>query len=106
MPDAYEPVDPDYAERRVQVPQGCTGLWQVGLHSYDLPSASPQYDDFYLDHASIRLDLWILWRTALLVLRLGPPVGLDDVPLWITGPLAARRTEPVVESASVTAEAS
>ena len=67
MPDRFEPVDPAYAERRVQVPQGCTGLWQVSPHSDDLPSASPGYDLYYVDHASLRLDVWILWRTALLM---------------------------------------
>jgi lipopolysaccharide/colanic/teichoic acid biosynthesis glycosyltransferase len=82
MPDEFEPVDPVYGRARVQVPQGCTGLWQIGPDSLYQPEISPQYDAFYLEHASLRLDLWIFWRTALLILHLGPQVGLDRVPRW------------------------
>jgi lipopolysaccharide/colanic/teichoic acid biosynthesis glycosyltransferase len=82
MPDQFEPVDPAYGEMRVRVPQGCTGLWQIGMHSYTAPEVAPQYDAFYLAHGCLRLDLWILWRTALLVLGLAPPVALDAVPPW------------------------
>ena len=88
MPDLYEPVDPFYARRRVTVPQGCTGLWQVGAGTDLLPSESPQYDLFYVAHASLRLDLWILARTALQLVGMGSPVRLGDVPAW------ALRQEP------------
>lgn len=91
MPDEFEPVDASYAATRVRVPQGCTGLWQIGAHSAACPDASPQYDAFYLEHASLRLDLWTFWRTALLILRLAPPVDLDDVPEW-----AMRHADPPV----------
>lgn len=89
MPDRFEPVDPEYRSARIQVPQGCTGLWQIGLHSSGPPDAAPQYDAFYLEQVSVRLDLWILWRTSLLILGFGSPVGLADVPRW------ARRRQPV-----------
>ena len=82
MPDAHEPVDPFYARRRVTVPQGCTGLWQIGAATDLLPSESPQYDLFYVEHTSLRLDLWILARTALQLVGLAAPVRLDDVPAW------------------------
>jgi lipopolysaccharide/colanic/teichoic acid biosynthesis glycosyltransferase len=82
MPDAYEPVDPDYARRRVEVPQGCTGLWQVGAHVDLLPNEAPQYDLFYVDRATLRLDVWILVRTALQAIGLAGPVMLHDVPGW------------------------
>lgn len=59
MPDGYEPVEAAYGKRRVLVPQGCTGLWQIGLHTHLLPSDAPEYDLFYVAHASLRLDLWI-----------------------------------------------
>ena len=100
MPDEFEPVDPVYGSTRIQVPQGCTGLWQVGAHSADQPEVSPQYDAFYLEHASMRLDLWIFWRTALLVLHLAPPIDLDDVPQW-----ARRRVVTDVPSVPVPAPA-
>jgi len=93
MPDRFEPVDATYGHRRVQVPQGCTGLWQIGLHRDGLPGAAPQYDLYYVEHASLRLDLWILWRTALLLLGLGPRVGLNDIPRWVPTPTPAQQPE-------------
>lgn len=80
MPDAFEPVDGDYATWRVEVPQGCSGLWQIGRHQDDLPSEHPEYDRFYIEHHSLGLDLWILWRTGLQAVGLAEPVGLADVP--------------------------
>lgn len=88
MPDTYEPVDSTYRSMRITVPQGCTGLWQIGRHAPEPPDKAPEYDAFYLQHASLRLDLWITWRTVLLILRLAPQVGLAAVPQW-----ARRRTE-------------
>jgi lipopolysaccharide/colanic/teichoic acid biosynthesis glycosyltransferase len=82
MPEEYEPVDPRYRQVRLTVPQGCTGLWQIGLHSAGLPSDSPQYDFFYVENASIRLDLLILWWTALAMLGLGRARSINDVPAW------------------------
>ena len=41
---------------------------------------APQYDLFYLRHASLRLDLWILWRTLAMMLGLARPVSLGEVP--------------------------
>ena len=90
MPDAHEPVDPFYARRRVTVPQGCTGLWQIGAGVDMLPSESPEYDLFYVKHASLILDVWILVRTALQTVGLSPQVTLADVPAW------ALRREPTL----------
>ena len=93
MPDAYEPVDADYARRRVEVPQGCTGLWQVGAHTDLLPNEAPEYDLFYVDQATLRLDVWILVRTVLQSVGLAGPVTLPDVPAW-----ALRRAQtPVLQ---------
>ena len=83
MPDNHEPVDPHYARMRIRVPQGCTGLWQIGAHKDLLPSESPQYDLFYVQHASVALDLWILYRTGLQFLGVGRPVSLADVPAFL-----------------------
>jgi lipopolysaccharide/colanic/teichoic acid biosynthesis glycosyltransferase len=91
MPDQYEPVDEAYRTMRIAVPQGCTGLWQIGRHAPEPPDKAPEYDEFYLQNASLRLDLWISWRTLLLVLRLAPQVDLRDVPQW-----ARRMTEAPV----------
>jgi lipopolysaccharide/colanic/teichoic acid biosynthesis glycosyltransferase len=86
MPDAFEPVHPTYGALRVMVPQGCTGLWQVGSHTDELPHETPDYDYFYLRYGCLRLDLWVLWRTARHMLGVNRPIVLDDVPSWVRGP--------------------
>ena len=82
MPHEHEPVDPAYSARRTTVPQGCTGLWQISTASHLLPSDHPEFDYVYLANTGTRTDAWILWRTALLALRLGERVGLGDLPRW------------------------
>ena len=83
MPDSYEPVDPAYASARVTVPQGCTGLWQIGTDVELLPSEAPEYDLFYVRNATLRMDIWVLWRTALQTLGLAQGVALADVPAFV-----------------------
>lgn len=84
MPDFVEPIEPAYGRMRIQIRQGCTGLWQVGEHSHLQVSESPAYDLYYLRHASPLMDLWILWRTvARFVGARG--VRLDAVPTWARG---------------------
>jgi hypothetical protein len=82
MPDIFEPVTAPYGTERVQVPQGCTGLWQISTDKYGLPSDSPEYDLFYVANHSVRLDLWILWRTVAHGLHLTKLITLDDIPAW------------------------
>ena len=66
------------------MPQGCTGLWQVGAHTDLLPHQAPEYDYYYLTNWSLGLDLWIMWRTLLKMLRIGGPVHLDQLPAFLT----------------------
>jgi lipopolysaccharide/colanic/teichoic acid biosynthesis glycosyltransferase len=75
-------IDPEFAAERTSVRPGCTGIWQIGLGCQGLLGDSPEYDRFYLRHQSARLDLWILFRTSLLMLGLVGLVGLADVPSW------------------------
>lgn len=84
MPDGVEPTDPGFRDARGLVRQGCTGLWQVGHESGHLLRERPDYDFCYLQYGSVRMDLWILWRTALLLLA-GRTVKLEDVPRWVIG---------------------
>ncbi len=85
MPDSIEPIDPEYGRLRIQVQPGCTGLWQIGAHAHRQVSESPGYDLFYLRYGSLRLDLWILWRTAITGCLGGSGIHLDRVPRWIRG---------------------
>jgi lipopolysaccharide/colanic/teichoic acid biosynthesis glycosyltransferase len=105
MPEEYEPVDADYRDVRLTVPQGCTGLWQIGRHTDRLPSHAPEYDFFYVDHTSVRLDLLILWWTALRMVGLGQARSLDDIPSWarraIPAPVVADVRQPAPAALSM-----
>jgi lipopolysaccharide/colanic/teichoic acid biosynthesis glycosyltransferase len=94
MPDAVEPVGVIYGRARVQVPQGCTGLWQISEGKADLPSDHPEYDLFYVANHSVRMDLWILWRTLMHGLRITKLITLADVPAWTL----RKRARPVLAS--------
>jgi lipopolysaccharide/colanic/teichoic acid biosynthesis glycosyltransferase len=72
--------DHEFDELRTTVLPGCTGLWQVS-DARGRVSDHPEYDRFYLAQRTVRLDLWILWRTAIQALG-AAPIGLDDVPRW------------------------
>lgn len=84
MPERWEPTDPGYRTARQLVPQGCTGLWQIGRHAHQMVHHRPAYDFCYLQYGSIRMDLWIMWRTVLLFIT-GATVRLNDVPRWVIG---------------------
>jgi lipopolysaccharide/colanic/teichoic acid biosynthesis glycosyltransferase len=74
---------PEFADLRTSVRPGCTGLWQISEGCTELIGQSPEYDRFYLEARTLRLDLWVLWRTALKMVNLGGTVTLDDVPEWV-----------------------
>lgn len=82
MPADFDSAPRAWAEARSQVVPGCTGLWQIGVHSHLLQHEATEYDMYYSRHASVRLDLWVIWRTLLLALRLAGPIELTDVPAW------------------------
>jgi lipopolysaccharide/colanic/teichoic acid biosynthesis glycosyltransferase len=83
----HERLDPAFAAERTSVRPGCTGLWQIGLGCTGLIGEAPEYDRYYLRNQSLALDLWILFRTGLLMLGLSGLVGLEDVPDWAAGDL-------------------
>lgn len=75
-------LDPVFAAERATVRPGCTGLWQIGEACTGLLDEAPEYDRFYLRHQTLRLDVWILWRTARMMLGRGRLARLDDIPAW------------------------
>ena len=88
MPDWAEPIDPTHSLVRTRMTPGCTGLWQVSRDTHLRVTDCPDHDYYYARNAGLRLDLWILWRTiVVLVARRG--VSLSEVPRW-----AWRRAEP------------
>jgi len=53
--------------RRHEVPPGITGLAQVSGRNGLSWEEKFAFDVWYVDHWSLRLDLWILWRTLISV---------------------------------------
>ena len=62
--ERYEP----WQYRRLLVPQGMTGWWQVNGRSNKPMHVHPELDLYYIEHYSLLLDLKILWRTIGVVL--------------------------------------
>ncbi|HWC35201.1 MAG TPA: sugar transferase [Mycobacteriales bacterium] len=86
LPGHVEPVAEQYESLRRSVRPGCTGLWQLSVASSDTATSAPNFDLFYVRHASTRFDLWIVARTVGWILGLVPPIETSDVPLWVLGP--------------------
>jgi lipopolysaccharide/colanic/teichoic acid biosynthesis glycosyltransferase len=67
------PIIPDeYAGNetplRLAVRPGLTGLWQLSRVREQPFDKNPEYDLFYLANRSIVFDMWLVWRTVLLIL--------------------------------------
>lgn len=78
-------ADPQFAELRTSVPQGCTGLWQISDRTNELLHETPEFDRLYVERWSLRMDAWILARTVTNFLRLTSPVTIEQVPRWVYG---------------------
>lgn len=61
----YEP----WQRKRLTVPQGITGWWQVNGRSDNVMHLHTEQDLYYIQNYSLWLDLQILWRTIPAVLR-------------------------------------
>lgn len=63
---------PPWREARLSVRPGITGLWQVSRSRAEGLDFQEwiRYDIEYVENLTWQLDLWILWRTALKMLRL------------------------------------
>jgi len=85
LPDGVENVDPLIDALRSSIRPGCTGVWQISSESDGVASGSPRLDSFYLQHAGLRLDCWILARTLLYVTGLAKGITLRDIPQWARG---------------------
>jgi lipopolysaccharide/colanic/teichoic acid biosynthesis glycosyltransferase len=88
MPHLYDSVYGDFARTRTAVRPGCTGLWQIGQHCGLMIYEHPEYDEFYLDHRSLRVDAWIVAKSFWLMLPFARRelIVLTDVPTWALRP--------------------
>jgi lipopolysaccharide/colanic/teichoic acid biosynthesis glycosyltransferase len=80
-----EPIEAWFDAARTSVRPGCTGLWQISIDANGTATSSPELDLFYLSHACLRLDLWIIVRTVGVILGLSRRVTIADVPRWALG---------------------
>ncbi|HEY5700085.1 MAG TPA: sugar transferase [Acidimicrobiales bacterium] len=92
---------PAFQEERTRVLPGCTGLWQISVDAGRLIAEVPEYDLAYVRSATLRLDLWVLWRTFLQLLTPAAPVTLDDIPAWTGFRRQARKSAPARPLATV-----
>src|SRR5690606_12664691 len=74
MPYLHDAMPADFAAERTSMRPGVTGLWQVSVACAGLIHAAPEYDRFYLENRTLRLDVWILYRTARKMPGRGRPV--------------------------------
>jgi lipopolysaccharide/colanic/teichoic acid biosynthesis glycosyltransferase len=83
MGNLHEGLPQDFATLRTSVRPGCTGLWQISEGCTGLISSTPEYDRYYLQQRNLRLDLWVLGRTALKMAGIVKTIRLEDVPRWV-----------------------
>jgi lipopolysaccharide/colanic/teichoic acid biosynthesis glycosyltransferase len=95
----HERLPGDLARLRTTVRPGITGLWQISRAVEGMIEEHPEYDRHYVAHRTIRLDLWILWRTAAGLLGHRPIESLAEVPAWTAAKVVAQ--EAPVDGASV-----
>jgi lipopolysaccharide/colanic/teichoic acid biosynthesis glycosyltransferase len=81
MPSVQDRFSAGHLAARALVRPGCTGLWQVSPATSEMIYEAPEYDLFYAEQMCARLDLWILWHTAMQMLG-GATQTLNDVPRW------------------------
>jgi lipopolysaccharide/colanic/teichoic acid biosynthesis glycosyltransferase len=112
MSHLYDEFDPGFAALRVSVRPGCTGLWQVSDRCDRMIHEHPEFDEWYLEHRSVRVDLWILARSVLVMsLPAGRrrPVSYEElldrpetvaapIPVLVRGPGSAEAVESRVEA--------
>lgn len=67
MPFIVKSYDPGH-RLRLQAQPGLTGLWQISTMRLQPIHDGIEYDLFYLANRSLAFDLWILYRTPLLLL--------------------------------------
>lgn len=91
MPTLSASFDQDFVAKRLSVRPGCTGLWQVSRGSRGLIGESPEWDLHYVENATLRLDLWISYRTVLMMTKLQEVESLSNIPRWTgAAPRSAR----------------
>lgn len=82
MRSLADTFDPEFVHQRLTVLPGCTGLWQISESVAGLIGEAPELDLHYIRRWTFRLDLWILYRTALQLFGHAAIKNVTDVPKW------------------------
>jgi lipopolysaccharide/colanic/teichoic acid biosynthesis glycosyltransferase len=82
MPTLSATFDPAFVAERLSVKPGLTGLWQVSVDSRALIGESPDWDLHYVRNRTLRLDVWICYRTILMMTKFTEVESLDEIPRW------------------------
>jgi lipopolysaccharide/colanic/teichoic acid biosynthesis glycosyltransferase len=82
MPTLSASFDPAFVAERVSIKPGCTGLWQISIASRGLIGEAHEWDMHYVQHSTLRLDLWIMFRTVRMMIRLCEVAKVSDIPRW------------------------
>jgi hypothetical protein len=98
MPHLHDAMPDPFAQLRTTIRPGCTGLWQISERCIGMIHEHPEFDEYYVRNHTLRLDVWILARTVMLVGFGSRLITMASVPSWTmpTDGLAADSDEPVV----------
>lgn len=96
MAHLHHRLPADVAAMRTSVRPGCTGFWQVSEACTALIGDAPEFDRYYVEHRSVRLDLWVLRHT--LAKMVGRPrfPEISDVPTFVVEPAGIELLEPAL----------
>jgi lipopolysaccharide/colanic/teichoic acid biosynthesis glycosyltransferase len=82
MPTLSTAYDRGFVAERLSVKPGCTGLWQVSRGSRGLIGEAPEWDRHYVQFGTVRLDLWIMYRTVLTMAKRREILEIGEIPRW------------------------
>jgi lipopolysaccharide/colanic/teichoic acid biosynthesis glycosyltransferase len=90
MPFLSDTFDRNFVGERLSVKPGCTGLWQISTSSGGLINEAPEFDLHYVRNWTLRLDLWVLARTAFETFGGSSLKDIGQIPLWTGAGLEER----------------
>lgn len=82
IPEHHDDFDDSFVEERTRVKPGLTGLWQISPYKAEAIGEHPEFDLYYLENRTLRLDVWIMARTAKFLLGGKNNVPLEGIPRW------------------------
>ena len=99
MPSFHDAMSTDFARTRTSIRPGCTGLWQISQAKERLIAEHPEFDEYYVTHRSLRLDLWIMYRTLRQMLPTpSSAIEFADLPTWLPSPAVERHNFVLIDA--------